>query len=195
MEYLCYQQVDLRRSQDASSATLTSLIERLRPQSTSPIHIFQTVEDPSIYYLFATTSHPMPASSTSTGFASSIPLPRTTQLSSPISPFNAPVIAIARNFIHRNSVETMHELTERVHVPTIIDATKPWGIIYGWAVEDVQSKPDPEEGKEYFMVSAWESKEAHNEFRERVRAKSPEYASVRDYYVSMDVRHAVRIEL
>lgn len=103
-------------------------------------------------------------------------------------PFNAPIMAVARLYIKSGEHVTEYNRLLKKHRGLIVEATKPYNVVDAW-------RSDSEPGKqESIMFTGWESVEAHKAFTEKTRAEISEYASIRDHYEGMEVRHAKNIE-
>lgn len=202
--FLRYDQVQFSDEDSNLEHSVGVLLAQLRTHSTDGVRVFKTIDRAFVYFVFSVTERtgrdtsssnygarqgPSQAASDFTGY---IPLTSSAQIFGDVSPMNAPVVAIARLFIRRGNVDTVAELTERVHMPIIKDSTKPWDVICGW--KDEKQDNIQQNAKEYFMLSGWASMEAHDMFRDRVRSTNPEYASVREHYAGMLVSHAVETD-
>ncbi|OCK85357.1 hypothetical protein K432DRAFT_377711 [Lepidopterella palustris CBS 459.81] len=103
-------------------------------------------------------------------------------------PLDAPVMAIARLFIKDGGHADAYARLVANHRSLIVDATKPYKVVDGW-------RCDLEPGKhEALMFTGWESVEAHKAFTAKAREENEEYATVRDHYEGMEVRHARNME-
>lgn len=108
-------------------------------------------------------------------------------------PFKAPVLAIARLWIKGpDDGEDVNEFERKVesNMWVIKEATAPWKVVGGWRCDG----PGERKKGESVALTGWESEEAHNRFRERVRGENEEYRSMREHYEGMEVDHARNME-
>ncbi|KAF2809642.1 uncharacterized protein BDZ99DRAFT_463424 [Mytilinidion resinicola] len=102
-------------------------------------------------------------------------------------PLDAPVMAIARLFLKGGQHIEEYDRIVNKHRATLADATEPYNVVEGW-------RNDSEPGKrEALMFTGWASMEAHKAFTAKMR-EDEDYASVRNNYEGMEVRHARDME-
>ncbi|RDW91633.1 hypothetical protein BP5796_02798 [Coleophoma crateriformis] len=104
-------------------------------------------------------------------------------------PLHAPVMALARLFINPEGKHPNQFLVKvQKHRHVIVDGSQA-AVVDGWRVDGTEAE------REYWMFTGWDSREAHDIFREKTRSEIPEYKSIRDHYLGMDVLHAKDLEV
>lgn len=191
-------QLQLREGVLASDETLLRNLSGVRSVIKTKSRFYHCIEDPSIIYILGV----WPSLEAHEAFLAS---PEKKILSSQddqlefqwmlhveledmsVLPLDAPVIAIARLYIKGGEhIDEYNRIVDKYR-DTIADATKPHKVVDGW-------RCDSQPGKhEALMFSGWESIEAHRAFTAKMREEE-EYASIRDNYEGMEVRHARDME-
>lgn len=96
---------------------------------------------------------------------------------SEVLPLDAPVLALGRVWIKpdQSSRDSFEKLVKKYREEILMGSSSE-KLFEGW-------RSDPEDGEnEFVMISGWEGRADHFQWRETMRRDVPEYASLRKYY-------------
>lgn len=105
-------------------------------------------------------------------------------------PLKAPILSIARIKLKSGDYHVkQHEEITAQYRPVLKVRSRPFGVVEGWKIDG-----GAEGERESVVITGWETKEDHLEFRAGLRERNGDYRDLREHWESVEVSHVRDME-